>query len=576
MIRTSIRPMFALLALPICALAAAAGAQTAPVQFRVNNISDTLGVITQPPSMGIVYGGSGVGGNTTDALVFSWPNLTISHVAIPVCDRMCGDGFIPESFGGGGQSFPEKLSLRRFTLGGAGGLSPAALDPTDLIIAATTAEDIHGDFNTPALACCPINGGIRRENPFNLVWWDQWTWSTAAAPCGQQTCNNQPVASWDTGYADFVSPLPTLGSQAFNVPAICTAHLPSPGWSNTTSLVAWRDVRSSCRQILAARNNFYVYPPLGIVIRPSAANIDVDRPCVCTHGYANPTSGATASFVIAWREDNLSNFQSAVFARRVSIINNQTVLGSVVTVADFGQVTSNSAPAVSMFDDGSYAVQYVGFFNGDPPQEPLFVNIYDNQEPPVLQLGQIEIEPYFRSYTNHTIAARGPTWLHSATQPVKLSSVYELTGTSGTIDNLYGRALRVTLDSSSNVIANLGTRTRIPTNTSAEGNNRLAQPHQHPALLRSDGLTAVAWYRGTDNNVYCTIRKLPESCPADFNQDGVITVSDIFAFLAAWFGNCQQTGPAPCQFGSADFNTDGSINVPDIFGFLAAWFAGCS
>lgn len=52
-------------------------------------------------------------------------------------------------------------------------------------------------------------------------------------------------------------------------------------------------------------------------------------------------------------------------------------------------------------------------------------------------------------------------------------------------------------------------------------------------------------------------------CVADFNQDGVVNVSDIFAFLTAWFA------------GGGDTDLSGTSAVPDIFAFLARWFAGC-
>lgn len=53
-------------------------------------------------------------------------------------------------------------------------------------------------------------------------------------------------------------------------------------------------------------------------------------------------------------------------------------------------------------------------------------------------------------------------------------------------------------------------------------------------------------------------------CAADFNQDGVRNVSDIFAYLTAWFASDS----------SADIN-GGGVAVNDIFAFLSAWFAGC-
>lgn len=56
-------------------------------------------------------------------------------------------------------------------------------------------------------------------------------------------------------------------------------------------------------------------------------------------------------------------------------------------------------------------------------------------------------------------------------------------------------------------------------------------------------------------------------CRCDTNNDGSITVLDIFAFLTLWFAS----NPA------ADFNGNG-IGVSDIFDFLSCWFAkplGC-
>jgi hypothetical protein len=59
--------------------------------------------------------------------------------------------------------------------------------------------------------------------------------------------------------------------------------------------------------------------------------------------------------------------------------------------------------------------------------------------------------------------------------------------------------------------------------------------------------------------------KVPQLCPADYNGDGVMSVQDIFDFLAAWFAGDLD----------ADFNGDCTLAVQDIFDFLGAWFAGC-
>jgi len=82
-------------------------------------------------------------------------------------------------------------------------------------------------------------------------------------------------------------------------------------------------------------------------------------------------------------------------------------------------------------------------------------------------------------------------------------------------------------------------------------------------------LKLVAW---DGNGVYTssapvTVRfNVGNACPADFNQDGRLTVQDIFDFLSTWFSGSP----------SADFNGLGGVTVQDIFDFLSAWFSGCA
>lgn len=56
------------------------------------------------------------------------------------------------------------------------------------------------------------------------------------------------------------------------------------------------------------------------------------------------------------------------------------------------------------------------------------------------------------------------------------------------------------------------------------------------------------------------------TCPADFNGVGGVSLQDLFDYLAAWF----------TQGKGADFNASGSVTVQDIFDFLTAWFVGCA
>jgi subtilisin-like proprotein convertase family protein len=78
-------------------------------------------------------------------------------------------------------------------------------------------------------------------------------------------------------------------------------------------------------------------------------------------------------------------------------------------------------------------------------------------------------------------------------------------------------------------------------------------------LKLSDGVGGTT---GTLNDWRLRFYGTPIDCPCDWNDDGAITVPDIFAFLSSWFA------------GNADFDLNGTNEVVDIFAFLACWFAG--
>ena len=82
------------------------------------------------------------------------------------------------------------------------------------------------------------------------------------------------------------------------------------------------------------------------------------------------------------------------------------------------------------------------------------------------------------------------------------------------------------------------------------------------ALCEADGHvfegSAACTVDAANNFVAC--------CRANFDGVGGVQVSDIFAFLAAWFAGDS----------SADIDGENGVQVADIFAFLSLWFAGCS
>ena len=73
-------------------------------------------------------------------------------------------------------------------------------------------------------------------------------------------------------------------------------------------------------------------------------------------------------------------------------------------------------------------------------------------------------------------------------------------------------------------------------------------------------LSTVASFR-----LFCGSAGCQPLCAADMDNSGTLGVSDIFAFISAWFAADPR----------ADFDHTGDIAVQDIFAFLSAWFGGC-
>lgn len=70
---------------------------------------------------------------------------------------------------------------------------------------------------------------------------------------------------------------------------------------------------------------------------------------------------------------------------------------------------------------------------------------------------------------------------------------------------------------------------------------------------------------GVVNDMVILSDDVGEPCIADFDENTVVEVPDIFEFLTAWFAGDLR----------ADVDGTPGLGVPDIFFFLTAWFEGC-
>lgn len=86
--------------------------------------------------------------------------------------------------------------------------------------------------------------------------------------------------------------------------------------------------------------------------------------------------------------------------------------------------------------------------------------------------------------------------------------------------------------------------------------------------IAEDALPASVCEAGVDDLLLTRLACTPlvhPLCPADFNTDGRLESSDLFAFLAAYFASDPR----------ADINGQNALTPSDIFAYLDAYFAGC-
>ena len=71
----------------------------------------------------------------------------------------------------------------------------------------------------------------------------------------------------------------------------------------------------------------------------------------------------------------------------------------------------------------------------------------------------------------------------------------------------------------------------------------------------------IGWLNLDDDEKFVAVRE----CPADFNEDGFLTIDDLFLYFNAYFTSVH----------TADFNGVGGVTIDDLFLYINAYFVGC-
>lgn len=146
----------------------------------------------------------------------------------------------------------------------------------------------------------------------------------------------------------------------------------------------------------------------------------------------------------------------------------------------------------------------------------------------------------------------------------------------GTTDAADGLANAVIVFNGTTVIARENDPVDLDNNGMFDDNVYLRTFIDDRAFMSEDALfmtvrlrdANAAFCGGTDSDIGQALVRIPlpaTVCIADFNNDGNVSVQDLFDFLGAYFANLP----------SADVNGVGGVSIQDIFDYLASFFAGC-
>lgn len=334
-----------------------------------------------------------------------------------------------------------------------------------------------GARRLPSIAARKLVAG----SPGVLAAWDS-TWNPVVAPC-------------DTFCGDFcfenmraleATDWPTVGRPqlADAPPGTCYGVTPSVAFTEQQRLTSWIDTTELCTRVFAVKEGC---GPL--VVREHEPQHVVGAACAA--------AALGERFCVLWNEADPSEPGLLVRVRRID----GCTLGAIVDVG----LTDRPA-AVSMFDDGSFAVVWYDTTNALDPKAKLA--LYDASEPPALVGPPIVLvtPPQPGGPAQHdihlTVTVRGTSVASTRARAVVVwegppldelvlgpDVFYRLVDP---VTRYVGRARHVALD--------LGEP------------KRLGESWQHTAVFRPNGTFACVWTGHRegeplpDGNVYCTVR----------------------------------------------------------------------
>lgn len=407
--------------------------------------------------------------------------------------------------------------------------SPVAFDDCEL------ATPMVGEGLAPFDLATTTNGDVRKFDcdPFRRDGWFAWTPSVSGIGVVRGCSDTVPVNSGQLRLAAYPSctEAPLVCMQNVNDPAYATACFPDISWNvNAGQTYLVRVAAQRMTTAISGSLRFEVRPPATGFVIPAGA-ISESEPC--SNSWAGETNGGCAIVSHAVEAMELCNvYTGTTSARREEF---PAALNSWLGVDnDVWEFTLTQDDTITITGQSEFFPRAALRTSCEP-----FVTLADcatNATAPTVgltyNLGEKRVSGVVSTFTVPLIAGTYQYFI----SPIGSGNSFHDCSSGG---NRYW--FKITGSEPCQGACCTGTACTVGLSTACSG------------AYQGDGTACGP----VGNPTTC--------CPANFDGANGLQVSDIFAYLNAWFASDPRS----------EFDGMGGLQVSDIFAFLNAWFAGC-